>query len=1038
MFISNVAINRPVTTLLLTAAMVLFGLFSFRNMGVDLFPEVEFPVVTVQATLMGADAEIMDQDVTDVLEEQINTIEGIKTITSTSSEGRSQIVAEFILSKDVDVAAQEVRDMINQAQRHLPADLDPPIVSKMDIAAQPIVWVAVTSDGDYRTMGQYADEVLRERLQSVPGVGAVMMGGFRDRQIRIWLDPYALEARGLTATDIEGAIQARHIELPGGRIEQATRELVVKVDGEYGSAEALSELVVLEEGGSVVRLKDVAEVTDGSEDFRTIARFNGLPAIGLGIRKQSGTNTVAVARGVREMVRELSSTAPEGLNIQIANDDSRFIENSIRDTVVTLFIGGFLTSIVMLVFLRNIRMTIISVLAIPTSIIGTFVMMYFAGFTLNVMTMLAMSLAIGLVIDDAIVVLENIFRHMEKLGDNAMDAARNGVGEVGMAIVATSLTILAVFIPVAFMEGIIGRFFMQFGLSIALAVVVSTCLAFTLMPMLCSRLLRPAKGHGVVFKFFEDLFIWLEGFYKTSLEVALRNRWLTIGGAVAVFAGGLMLIPLVDKAFSTEPDQSGMLVRFEFPTGTSIHEANAGLRRVERILFEQEEVTSAMAAIGLGGGGVNSGLSFVNLSRPWERDATQEEVMVRLRRLMEERLPEARIAVEHISAVGGGQRNAEIQFVVQGPDVQELARVSNAIMEEMRAREGFVDVDDNLRLNKPELLVSIDRGMADDLGVDVMTIARNFNILFGGQDVSRFKEGGNRYDIRMRARPEARENPDDLLQVALRSSGGDLVRSPNLIRIEESEGPNTISRFNRRRSVTIFANLEGIPLGEGLDITRAIAARHIPDDPRWSTALTGAADTFAEAFQYLLIAIFISIIMIYVILGSQFESFIHPFTILMSVPLAALGGLGLLFITNHTLDIFSFIGFIMLIGIVTKNAILLVDFINQRRSSGMGREAAILEAAPLRLRPILMTAFTTIAAVTPVALAISEGGEQRAPMGVAVIGGLVTSTFLTLLVIPCVYSVMDDFSLSMQRIFGKFFRPMTETPTPPPEVEARG
>lgn len=412
--------------------------------------------------------------------------------------------------------------------------------------------------------------------------------------------------------------------------------------------------------------------------------------------------------------------------------------------------------------------------------------------------------------------------------------------------------------------------------------------------------------------------------------------------------------------------------------------------------------------------------------------------MVRLRRLMEERLPEARIAVEHISAVGGGQRNAEIQFVVQGPDVQELARVSNAIMEEMRAREGFVDVDDNLRLNKPELLVSIDRGMADDLGVDVMTIARNFNILFGGQDVSRFKEGGNRYDIRMRARPEARENPDDLLQVALRSSGGDLVRSPNLIRIEESEGPNTISRFNRRRSVTIFANLEGIPLGEGLDITRAIAARHIPDDPRWSTALTGAADTFAEAFQYLLIAIFISIIMIYVILGSQFESFIHPFTILMSVPLAALGGLGLLFITNHTLDIFSFIGFIMLIGIVTKNAILLVDFINQRRSSGMGREAAILEAAPLRLRPILMTAFTTIAAVTPVALAISEGGEQRAPMGVAVIGGLVTSTFLTLLVIPCVYSVMDDFSLSMQRIFGKFFRPMTETPTPPPEVEARG
>ena len=1020
MLISNTAIKRPITTILFTAGIIVFGYFAFTGMGVDLFPEVEFPTVTVIATLPGADAEIMDQDVTDVLEEQINTIEGVKNIRSSSSEGSSQIVVEFVLSKAVDVAAQEVRDKINLAQKDLPRDLDPPLVDKLDIAAQPIMWVAVTTRGEYRHMAQYADDVLKERLQTVPGVGAVLLGGFRDREIRIWLDPYALEARGLTPLDVARAVRTKHVELPGGRIEQIDKELVVKIEGEYETPEALKDLVVYEKDGAVVQLRDVAKVTDGAEDLRMIARYNGLPAIGLGIRKPSGANTVAVARAAKEMVEQLALQAPSGINIQVATDSSRFIESSMNDVVFDLFLGAILTSLVILMFLRNVRMTFISILAIPTAIIGCFVVMHFAGFTINNMTMLALSLAIGLVIDDAIVVLENIFRHVEDLGQPAMTAAREGTSQVSLAVLASASAIMAVFIPVAFMKGIVGRFFFQFGLSVTFAVLFSVIASFTLTPMLCSRLLKHNPDHGPIFSVLERAFRWIEWFYGKSLGLALRYRWVTLGAALLFFIAGLAILPVIKKTFVIQPDESRFMVRFEFPTGTSIYKTNAGLRRIEKAILSRSEVHGVFAAAGLGGGTVNDGLIFVNMLRPWERELSMSEVISLLRTRVREAAPEARVSIEAISPLGVGQRNADMEFIVQGPDMESLARVTAAILDGMRKAGGFVDIDSNLRLNKPEVKVEIDRDMADDLGVDVMTIAENFNILFGGQDVAKFKEGGSRYDIRLRALPEAREHPDDLLRLALRSQSGELIQAPNLVRLREGTGPNSINRFNRRRSATIFANLEGMALGEALGIMDGLAKKHIPNDPHWSTALGGQSEMFAESFQYLLYALIISIVMIYIILGAQFESFIHPFTILMSVPLAVIGGLGLLLITGKTLDIFSFIGFIMLIGIVSKNAILLVDFTNQERAEGMERDEALRRAGPLRLRPILMTALTTMAAVLPVALAISEGGEQRAPMGIAVIGGMLTSTFLTLLVIPCVYTVMDDIGNGTIRAFKRF------------------
>jgi HAE1 family hydrophobic/amphiphilic exporter-1 len=525
--------------------------------------------------------------------------------------------------------------------------------------------------------------------------------------------------------------------------------------------------------------------------------------------------------------------------------------------------------------------------------------------------------------------------------------------------------------------------------------------------MLCSRFLTRRPKQGRVFNLLEKTFRAVETTYARWLDSALRRRWTTIGIAASVFAFGLLLSVFVPKGLVTEPDQSEFTVRFELPTGASVENVDRRLRELERSVLSQPETKSLFAASGFTGA-ANSGILFVNLVYPHERDASQVEVMARLRRILDDLAPDARIAVEYPSVVGGGQRNTDLQYIVKGPDVESLNRVADQLVAEMKEIPGFVDVDHDLRLNKPEFKVDIDRGLADDLNVDVRSITENFSILFGGRDVASFKEGGKRYDIRLRAVPRARLKPEDLLLVSLRSAEGELIKAANLIKVVQGTGPNSVNRFNRSRSVTLFANLENTSLGEGLDNISRIAEKHVPDDPTWSTALTGGSDLFEESFQYLFYALAVAIVMIYVILGSQFESFIHPFTILMSVPLAIAGSFGLMLITGVQLDIFSFIGFVMLTGIVTKNAILLVDFTNQMRRKGLSRNEALRRAGPLRLRPILMTAFTTIAAVTPIALALSEGGEQRAPMGVTVIGGMLTATFLTLLVIPCVYTVLDD------------------------------
>lgn len=1015
MLLSDTAIRRPVTTLVAMAAMIIFGWIAFQNMGLDLFPEVDFPYVSVTTTLIGASPEVIDMDVTDVLEEQITTIEGIKTVRSSSYGGMSRIFVEFELDKDVDVAAQEVRAKVSLAEGDLPDDADKPIVDKLDVAAQAIMWIAVSSRGDYARLANYADKVAKERLQSIRGVGMVQTAGLREREIRVWVDPRKLEARGLSPQDVVRAIKLKHVELPGGRIERLDMEFSVKIEGEYKSVEELGSLVLSSRDGAVTRLRDVARVVDDKEDLRTVARFNGVPTIGLGIRKQSGTNTVEVARRVKAEVEEMKKTVPEGIHLDSGYDASDFIEASMEGVQVDILFGVLLTSLIMLLFLRNIRITFISVIAIPISLIGGFVFMYAMGFTINNLSMMGISLAVGMVIDDAIVVLENIFRHVEE-GSPPMQAASQGTSEVGLAVIAATSSIAAVFIPVAFMKGIVGRFFYQFGLTVAVTIAISAIVSLTLTPMLCSRLLRREAVHHPLYLKLEKGFESLESAYRRVLGWVTRHRIVTVLIALTAFGAGMALTPFIGKEFNTQDDEARFMLRFEMPTGTSIYETEERMRKVELVVFSQPEVKHAFAAIGMMGGEVNKGIMVVHMVPRRERDIHQVEFMRRLRGLLGA-YEDMTSSVEYMSIIGGGQRETDIQYIIQGPEVSDLAAVSDRIVQALKALGGFVDVDTNLRITKPEVKVFIDRGLADDLGVDVRTISQDIYTLFGGMDAGKYKEGGERYDIRVRALPMDRDSPEDLYQISVRSQGGTLVKAPNLLNIEVGQGPNVINRFNRRRAVTLYSNLEDKPMGQAMEELEKTVNEMIPKDGKWGTDTTGRTRAFQETFVYMGYAMIVAVLIIYMVLAAQFESFIHPFTVMLALPLCVIGVFGLLLLTGNTLNIMSYIGMIMLMGIVTKNSILLVDYANTLRSRGVDKLEAVLQAGPRRFRPILMTAGSTIIAVLPVALGMSEGGESRAPMAVAVIGGMLTSTFLTLLVIPVVYLSLDDFASWLRGLF---------------------
>ena len=1015
MFLSDTSVKRPVVATIITLALVFFGILGYQRVGIDLFPQVDVPFVTVTTTLIGAAPEVMDTDVTDPIEEQINTIEGVKHIASSSGYGFSQVVVEFELYRDSDSAVQDVRAKVDLAKRKLPTDIDPPIIDKLDINAIPILWLSMSGNLSPQRLGMLADEGLRPQLESIKGVGTINLDGYAKREIRVWLDGRKLEAHRLASNDIARAFLAKNIELPGGIIESIDREFTVRNLGELRNIEEFNQLIVTYQNGAPIRLKDVGWVEDGTEPIRSIARFDKVPSIGLSIIPRSGANVVEVARSVKAKMEDIKKGLPQGVNVVVSFDSSKFIEEAIADVGYDVFLGGLLAAGIMFIFLLSIRTTLITAIAIPTSLITSFGIMHFMGFTRNYMTMLALSMMVGVVCDDAIIVLENIYRHMEK-GADRVKAAREGTSEIAFAAMAATFSIAAVFIPVAFMGGIIGRFFYQFGVTVAASVIASLVIAFILIPMLCSRFLRVKEKHGRVYRFFDQSYAKLEDHYRGALTFCLKHRWMVVLISTLIFLGSILILMNLKTEFIPKSDESRFMVRVEAPTGSTLYYTDDKMQKLENLVLTMPETKSIFSTLGVGARKeVNKGTLLVALRDRSERRRSQHQIMAQLRDKVRD-IPGFKAYVEDFQPISvGGRRGVHLQFDVKGPEIKELEKISNQIMGEMVKSPGIVDVSSDLELTKPEVRVLIDRNKASDVGVDIQEISSAVLQMIGGQQVSKFKdsERAKRYDVRIRLIKDQRMNPEDITQISIRTPKGGLIKLAQVVKVDEGIGPNLINRKDRQRSTTIYADTVGDKkLGEAIAEVEGLAKKHIPSG--YSHSFFGQAEMFRESFQYLIMALLQAIVIVYMVLAMQFNSFLHPLTVMLALPLSTVGAFGALYVMGDTISIISMIGMITLTALVVKNSILLVDYTNTLRERGAARNEAVLQASPVRLRPILMTAVTTILGVLPVALGYSAGGEARAGMGRATFGGMFVSTLLTLFVVPVAYTLLDDLQEKMK------------------------
>ena len=1010
MTISDLSIRRPVFAVMLMAGIILFGVIGFGRMGVSQYPQVDFPVVSVTTVLQGAAPEVMETDVSEVMEEAVSSIEGIRSLTSTSVQGSSIVQIEFELTRSIDVAIQDVRDKVGAAARLLPRDIEPPIIQKVNPQDQPIMWLTLFGTRSLQEMTDYAEEVLKPEFQTVQGVGEIIIGGGRKRYIRVWVDAGKLEAYRLAADDVISALQRQHLEVPAGRLESRAIEFNVRTEGEAPTVTELSNIIVTYQNGAPLYLHEVAYVEDGLADRRTIARYNGLPAVGFGIRKQRGANTVAVAQGVLAKMEEQKPLLPQGLSLDTAFNSAVFIEESVKEVQFTLLMAVLLTAAVSMIFLGSVRSTVIISLAIPTSLLGAFLVMYFADFTLNTMTLLALSLSVGIVVDDAILVLENIYRRQEE-GESRMTAAVEGTRQVGFAAMAATIAVVAIFLPVAFMSGIIGRFFYEFGVTVSVSVLFSLLVALTLTPMLCSRFLAASTKESWFFRAVDRAYDALARRYRQILGWVVVHRWSTIAIGLAVFAFGFMLLPYIGKEFVPAQDQSIFAVSIETPVGSSVDYTDDRLRRCEQTLTSHPEVRGYLAAVGVGGstsgGGVNKAIMFVSMWPAKQRQVSQQQLIEILRRELAT-IPGLKALVLDFSQVGfAASRGYPIEFYLRGPNLDKLSGYSEAIMADMKGIDGVVDVDNDYEVGMPEAQVIPNRAKAADLGVDMAAVGRTVNALVGGLDVTKFKDKGKRYDIRMRLVAGQRTRPDDIGQLLVRNDRGDLVRIRDIAEIRERPSLQVISRRDRQRAVTVYSGLRpGTSQSDVVGKIQSSATKILPEG--YSLGFSGSTKTFQESFQSLIFALWLGILVAYMVLGAQFNHFMHPFTVLVALPFSFTGALFALFLTRQTLNIFSMIGLILLMGLVKKNSIILVDFTNQMRAQGLSREEALLKACPIRLRPILMTSFATIVAAIPACLALGPGAETRVPMGFAVLGGMIFSTGLTLLVVPAVYTILDD------------------------------
>lgn len=1029
MKLADVSIKRPVFTTMIIVAILVLGLFSFIKLNVDLFPNVDFPYVTITTILPGAGPEQVESDVTKIIEDAVNPIAGVDHISSTSQEGVSLVIIQFKLEVQGEVAAQEVREKVAAIRSQLPDDVKEPVIQRYDPSSQPILTLTVSGQRAEKELTTYTKDVIQKRLESLPGVGSVTLVGGAEREILISVDAERLHAYDLSIQDVIQSVSNANVEIPGGTITNGEYQLILRTMGKFTKVAQFGNVIVSSPGGQNIYLSDVATVKDTSEEKTSITRLNGKIAVGLDIRKQSGSNTVQVAENVQKEIVKLRNEIPKDYRITIARDNSVFIKDSVNDVLFDLLYGAILAVIVIYFFLANLRATIISAFALPTSIIGSFTLMSALGFTLNVMSLLALSLAVGLLIDDAIVVIENIYRHMSE-GESPLEAAKSATEEIGLAVMAVTLTLVAVFVPVAFMPGIVGRFFYEFGMTVTIAVLISLFVAFSLTPMLSSRWLKRedeslSKEGNIVEKtlyYFNHFFEWLSSKYRIALNWSLGHRKTVVFGSIAVFIFSFFLMGFLGSEFFPTQDQGEFTITIDAAPGSSLEKTDQIAKQIESMVEKKPGVVNVLTTIGAGNDPVNKGSILVKLVSKKERNYSVFDFMDELR--SKTHIPSANISFGSQNGPGGGQK--PVMFSIRGEDLTLLNEYAGKVKKIVETTPGAVDVESSLENSKPEVRVTIERQKASALGLDPAVIATTLRAMVDGFDATKYQEGGEQYNVRVKVKESDRNTIGSVGNLTIKSKNKTITGKTILIPldavsfIKRGIGPSQINRYDRQREIRIEADLgKGALLGNVLASAQKKIS-NITTAPGYIIQITGSGQMQAESFGNILLSLALAIIFVYLVLASQFESTVYPFSIMLSLPMAIIGAVIALLVFSSSMSVMSMIGIIMLMGLVTKNGILLVDYINVLRGRGMERWDAALQAGQTRLRPILMTTFAMIFGMIPVAFSFGEGSEFRSPMGQAVIGGLITSTLLTLFIVPVVYTILDD--ISIVKFFNKIFR----------------
>ncbi len=1026
MRLSDISIKNPVFAWMLMAGLIIFGAICFSRMGVSQLPDVDFPVLTVSVTLQGAAPEVMETTVVDPIEDSLMSLEGIQRVTSNSKSGSATITAEFALGRDINVALQDVQARVAQAQQKLPKNVDPPVISKTNPDDQPIIWLALTYDKDDPVfMMKYARDYLKDRFTTVDGVGDIILGGYTDPQLRVWVKSNELNRNNLAVNDIIDAIQGGHSELPGGYVTEGKKNYNVRTMGEARSVDEFKQIVISKRAGQsiqdpsqAIRIGQVADIYEGLDEVTRMSRFEGKSALGVGIKKQRGTNAVAVGNSIKAKVIEIQSQLPEGMNIHVNFDTTKFIEESVHELNSHLVFAVILTSLVCWMFLGSWSATFNVLLSIPTSIMGAFIGLYFFGFTLNTFTLLGLTLAIGIVVDDAIMVLENIFRYNEK-GRGHIESAIIGAREITFAAIAASLAVIAIFMPVAFMSGVIGKFFLQFGVTISLAVMLSLLESLTITPMRCASFVNHGERTSKVGKAFEQFMEDLKLKYDNTLRWTLQRRWKVLVAALAFMFVSFFSIAGLKKEFTPVQDQSVFIARLVLPVGSSLPYTDTQVKEAEAWFKTRPEIKQVYVAVGGFGGGAsdaNTAVMFVTMHEKGKRgkdpetkrELSQQEFMGVARQALS-KIKDVRPILMDLSQRGFSTgKGFAVEFTVMGSDWEKLADYSNQIMKSMRDSGLMTDVDSDYLLGMPEIQLRPDRVQAALHGISVADIGSTVNSLIGGTLVNQYPKDGHRYDIQVRLE----KDPDPIKQIKslyIGNTRGNLIPVSRVVKEEINPSLQSISRVNRQRAITVTAGLkDGVSQTTAIEFIQKESKRVLPAG--YMIQQSGSSKAFQETFTSLIFALILGLVVAYMVLASQFNSFIDPVTILMALPFSFTGAFFALLVTRESLNIYSMIGLLLLMGIVKKNSILLVEFTNTLRDRGIDKaDDALLEACPIRLRPILMTSIATIAAAIPSATATGAGSETMRPMATALIGGVFVSTVLTLYVVPCVYSLMDRF-----------------------------